>query len=130
MVRLPHYEGPTTSPGSVFRMSAADQPAPGPAESGDSLPELFWGVARRLRHLSRQALAPWDVTPSHGRALAVLRSHGDLRLSELSEHLHIAPRSTTEVVDALEQRGLAERRPDPADRRATLVRLTPEGGQV
>jgi len=96
----------------------------------DSLAELFWGVARRLRHGSREALAPWDVSPSHGRALAVLLSHGDLRLSELSDHLHIAPRSTTEVVDALAGRGLAERRPDPGDRRATLVRLTPHGEQV
>ena len=47
-----------------------------------------------------------------------------MRLSELSDHLHIAPRSATEVVDALETRGLVERRPDPGDRRATLVELT------
>ena len=43
----------------------------------------------------------------------------------LSEHLRIAPRSATEVVDALEERGLVERRPDPADRRATLVAPDP-----
>jgi DNA-binding MarR family transcriptional regulator len=96
----------------------------------EPLSELFWGVGRRLRHRVRQALAPWDVAPSHGRALAVLLTHGDLRLSELSDHLHIAPRSTTEVVDALQERGLAERHPDPADRRAILVRLTGEGIQV
>jgi DNA-binding MarR family transcriptional regulator len=96
----------------------------------EPLSELFWGVARRLRQLSRQAMAPWDVSPSHGRALTVLLSRGDLRLSELSDHLHIAPRSTTEVVDALQERGLAERRPDPDDRRATLVRLTEQGHQV
>ena len=53
--------------------------------------------------------------------------HGVMRLSELSEHLRIAPRSTTEVVDGLQERGLVERRPDPADRRATLVALTGTG---
>lgn len=53
-----------------------------------------------------------------------------MRLSELSEHLRIAPRSVTEVVDALESRGLAERRPDPADRRATLAGLTDRGAGV
>jgi DNA-binding MarR family transcriptional regulator len=53
-----------------------------------------------------------------------------LRLSELSDHLHIAARSTTEVVDALEARGLLERRPDPDDRRATLVALTEQGTNV
>jgi DNA-binding MarR family transcriptional regulator len=53
-----------------------------------------------------------------------------MRLSELSEHLRIAPRSATEVADALESRGLAGRRPDPADRRATLIELTGQGASV
>jgi DNA-binding MarR family transcriptional regulator len=96
----------------------------------ESLSELFWGVARRLRHQTRQTLSPWDVTPSQSRALNVLMRHGVLRLSELSDHLHIAPRSTTEVVDDLQQRGLVERRPDPADRRATLVALTGAGAEA
>ena len=60
----------------------------------------------------------------------MLGAHGAMRLSELSDHLHIAPRSATEVVDALEARGLVERRPDPADRRATLVELTEDGARV
>ena len=101
------------------------------AEGDDeTLSEAFWGVARQLRRLSRETLEPWDVTPSHGRALSVLGRHGELRLSELSEHLRIAARSTTEVVDALEERGLIERQPDPHDRRATLVALTDEGARV
>jgi DNA-binding MarR family transcriptional regulator len=60
----------------------------------------------------------------------VLRRHGVMRLSELSDWLRIAPRSATEVVDALEKRGLAGRRPDPGDRRATLVEVTGDGGSV
>ena len=102
---------------------------PGPA-SDETLPEAFWSVARQLRHTSQETLAPWDITPSHLRALHMLARHGMMRLSELSDHLHIAPRSTTEVVDALESRGLAERRADPGDRRATLVELTEHGAGV
>lgn len=93
----------------------------------ETLSESFWGVARRLRHLSRETLAPWDITPSQSRALSVLMRAGTLRPSELAEHLHIAPRSATEVVDDLQERGLVERHPDPADRRATLVALTDTG---
>lgn len=52
------------------------------------------------------------------------------RLRELAERLRIAPRSATEVVDGLEERGLVERKPDPADRRATLVALTAHGEDV
>jgi len=96
----------------------------------EALSEAFWSVARQLRDTSQETLAPWDITPSHLRALRVLRRHGMMRLSELSDHLHIAPRSTTEVVDALESRGLVQRRPDPGDRRATLVEVTEHGASV
>jgi len=93
----------------------------------ETLSEAFWAVARRLRHRTKVALEPWDLSPSLARAVSVLSRHGDLRLSVLADHLRIAPRTATEVVDDLQRRGLAERRPDPDDRRAVLVALTAEG---
>jgi DNA-binding MarR family transcriptional regulator len=96
-------------------------------EADDGLAEAFWAVARRLRHLTRDTVEPWNVTPAQARALGVLARHGTMRLKDLSDHLRIAPRSATEVVDDIEQRGLVERRPDPDDRRATLVALTRAG---
>ncbi|MEV6283931.1 MarR family transcriptional regulator [Kribbella sp. NPDC051770] len=96
----------------------------------ETLPETFWGVAHQLRHLRKKTLAPWDIAPSQARALSVLLREGPLRLSELSDRLRIAARSTTEVVDALQTRGLADRHPDPQDRRATLVAPTPEGTRI
>lgn len=96
----------------------------------ETLSEAFWSVARRLREISQETLAPWDITPAYLRALRVLSRHGVMRLSELSDHLRIAPRSATEVVDALEARGLVQRRPDPGDRRAILVELTGPGTSV
>ena len=108
-----------------------DRGAAGREPAGDeTLGEAFWAVARRLRDTSQETLAPWDINPSQFRALRVLNHHGALRLSDLSVRLHIAPRSATEVVDALEARGLVERRPDPRDRRATLVELTGQGTGV
>ena len=111
--------------------AVAGEPADDRRDPADeSLADAFWSVARRLRETSQETLAPWDITPAHLRALRVLKRHGTMRLSELSDHLHIAPRSTTEVVDAMESRGLVQRRPDPGDRRATLVQLTEHGGSV
>ena len=101
-----------------------------PDRPDESLADAFWSVARQLRETSQETLAPWDITPAHLRAMRVLRRHGTMRLSELSDLLHIAPRSATEVVDALETRGLAQRRPDPGDRRATLAELTERGATV
>ena len=110
------------------RGAAAGPDSAGPDSAGDeSLAEAFWDVARRLREMSQETLAPWEITPAHLRALRTLKRRGTMRLSELSEHLHIAPRSTTEVVDALESRGLVRRRADPGDRRATLVEVTEPG---
>ena len=108
-----------------------DAAAAGPDSAGEeSLSEAFWAVARQLREMSQETLAPWDITPAHLRALRVLKRHGTMRLSELSEHLHIAPRSTTEVADALESRDLVRRRADPGDRRATLVEVTEHGTAI
>lgn len=96
----------------------------------ESLAEAFWTVARQLRRLSMETLEPWDITPGQSRAIRTLAHHGEMRLSALSDHLRIAPRSTTEVVDGLEERGLVVRHPDPSDRRATLVSLTEAGARI
>ncbi len=96
----------------------------------DALSEAFWAVARQLRERSAETLAPWGITPAHLRALRTLNRHGTMRLSELSERLEIAPRSATEVVDALQARDLVRRHADPADRRATLVEVTEHGTAV
>jgi DNA-binding MarR family transcriptional regulator len=105
-------------------------PADRDAGSEESLSEALTAVARQLRHASQETLAPWDITPSQLRALRTLGHHGALHMSALSDRLRIAPRSATEVVDALEGRGLVARRPDPADRRATLVELTGSGDEM
>jgi DNA-binding MarR family transcriptional regulator len=93
----------------------------------ETLSEAFWSVARQLRRATMESLTQWDVSPSQARALRVLARQDGARLSELAERLHIAARSATEVVDGLEAKGLVARRPDPQDRRATLVALTEPG---
>ena len=102
--------------------------------SSDSTADLLMGVARSMRRAFGAALEEYDVTPSQARALKIVAdlAAGDdpPRLSVLAERLRIAPRSATEVVDALEVRGLVERQPDPVDRRAALVRATDEGRRL
>src|SRR6201990_1660501 len=130
MLRLPQYEATTETAGTLFPVTQDRDDASTEQAGDDALAEAFWAVARPLREASQETLAPWDITPAHLRALRTLRRHGTMRLSELSDHLHIAPRSTTEVVDALEARDLVRRRADPGDRRATLVEVTEHGTDV
>ena len=98
----------------------------GPGELGD----LLMRVARTQRRRWRDALAPWDLSPHQARALRVVCERDGVRLSDLAESLHIAPRSATEVADGLQERGLVERLPDPGDRRAVLLRATDAGRRV
>ena len=108
----------------------ADRPEPIDPAGDESLADALGAVARQLREKSAETLAPWDITPAHLRALRTLSRHGTMRLSELSDYLQVAPRTATEVVDALESGDLARRRADPSDRRATLVEMTEHGASV
>ncbi len=92
--------------------------------------DLLMCVARTQRRRWRDVLAPWDLSPHQARALKVVCGRNAVRLSDLAEELRIAPRSATEVADALQERGLIERSPDPGDRRAVLLRPTDEGRRI
>jgi DNA-binding MarR family transcriptional regulator len=94
------------------------------------LSDLLLRVSRSQRRRWREALAPWDLAPSQGRALRVISGRDGTRISDLAEALRIAPRSATEVADGLEARGLVERTPDPRDRRAVLLRATADGRRL
>jgi DNA-binding MarR family transcriptional regulator len=98
--------------------------------SGDSTSDLLMTAARSMRRSFGEAMGAWDITPSQARALRIVGELGSVRLSVLAERLRIAPRSATEVVDALEVRSLVAREPDPADRRATSVVPTAEGARL
>ncbi|MFX4272106.1 MarR family winged helix-turn-helix transcriptional regulator [Propionibacteriaceae bacterium Y1685] len=92
------------------------------------LGELLHGAFRGLRRSWSEQLAPYGLTPHQWRGLHTLHRIGTpVRLRELAERLHIAPRSATEVVDQLVERDLVTRAADSTDRRAILVELTDSG---
>ncbi len=86
-------------------------------------------ASRTIRSRWRDSLLPAGVTPHQSRVLSILgrAEEAGLRNSHLAERLHIAARSTTEVVDQLEEKQLVVRTPDPVDRRATLIGLSEKG---
>ena len=53
-----------------------------------------------------------------------------MRMSEIAEKLVLSRGGTTKVIDRLEELGHVTRRPDPDDRRATLVEITDSGRQA
>jgi len=97
---------------------------------------ILWRVAiiaklvdRRLAEIGREvglSGSPFKVM------LALLRSRPEHQLSpgQLAREGGLTSGTMTALIDQLEGRGLVERHPDPLDRRALLVRLTPEGRQL
>jgi DNA-binding MarR family transcriptional regulator len=77
--------------------------------------------------LIRPALAPHGID---GRELAVLNALADqdpLSQQETARRLGIDRTTMVALVDALENKGLVERRPHPEDRRKNVVELTGTG---
>ncbi|MFW0793768.1 MarR family winged helix-turn-helix transcriptional regulator [Gordonia sp. CPCC 205515] len=70
---------------------------------------------------------PRDMSLTSVSTLGTLRRMGPQRITALAGIQGVAQPSMTSLVGALEKSGHVRRRPDPADRRATLVELTELG---
>ena len=70
--------------------------------------------------------AGFPQKPSHSAVFAQISPEGS-RLTELARGANMSPQAMGELVDELEELGYVERRPDPTDRRAKLIVLTPRG---
>jgi DNA-binding MarR family transcriptional regulator len=89
------------------------------------------GVAGRL--LRTTADAELSVLGLSGPGFAVLRSLSEedgLTQAELARRLRLEPPSMCRMIDRLAREASVERHPDPGDRRATRVRLTPRGREL
>jgi MarR family transcriptional regulator, 2-MHQ and catechol-resistance regulon repressor len=88
-------------------------------------------TAESLWEASRVFFARWDLSPSQFNVLNVL--HGQPQgctQTQLGRDLIMHRSNITGLLDRLAERGLVERRADPADRRAHLVFLTEQGREL
>jgi MarR family transcriptional regulator for hemolysin len=86
---------------------------------------MLHDVARLLRTYADHKAAQFGMTRAQWAVLVrVDRSEG-LNQSELAELLDLQPITLTRLLDKLCDSALIERRPDPADRRAKRLFLTP-----
>lgn len=100
----------------------------------DPWPLGIIGRAPRIfAHLLRRAdvwLAPLGLSWESFSLIAALRRSGkpyELNPTELQRLSLLTSGAMTNRIDRVEALGLVQRRPDPADRRGVLVRLTPAG---
>lgn len=111
-------------------------PQPGPAGSPVSadvaeLDRALTRIAYLLTRNRRNGLTTTAAGVPLDRAavtvLLALADSGTIRPGELAARLEVEAPHVTRQVQRLEKAGYAERCPDPDDRRAQLVQLTPSG---
>jgi DNA-binding MarR family transcriptional regulator len=98
---------------------------PALAASWSRLMVLFTAKRDNFLRLMREQ----RLTPPHGIALAQL-VEGPLRMRDLADAMQCDASYITDIVDRLEQEGLAQRQPSTADRRVKEIALTEKGKQV
>jgi DNA-binding MarR family transcriptional regulator len=70
---------------------------------------------------------PGSLSTFQSVALATVADDGPVRLGTLADSLGTTDATASRTVDALQVRGLVERRPDPLDARGVIVAATGEG---
>jgi DNA-binding MarR family transcriptional regulator len=82
--------------------------------------ELWNAVGARLR-------SQLDLPLTHYEPMAVMDRLSSCRVYDIASELIITAGGASKLVDRIEERGYCRRRPNPSDRRSSLVELTPTG---
>lgn len=126
---------PSVTEPAVQRPASPSPCTPEEAASGidDELLDEFDATIHQLGRLFSARFGGGDeandmrLVGPRALLLHLLHESGPLRVSELAARMGIKAPAATSLVDSLVELGVVERSPDPADRRATLVSVTPEG---
>lgn len=101
-----------------------------PSAPGDNLAAEAWGLLIPLVYPPRfiEIAHKLRVTPSILGALRFLDQ--PQTMGAMADLLHCDPSNVTGIVDTLEDRNLAKRKPSEADRRVKVVELTAAGRKL
>ena len=89
-----------------------------------------WLISEAARVAQRLRTDELDAAGSlgyHYRLLAALQEFGPASQASLSRHTGMDRSDVVAAVNELAARGLADRSPDPADRRRNVITITPAG---
>ena len=106
--------------------TGGEQPTPGVQVRHGFALLLQWASRKKIR---RYVFGPEaeDLSPTDTALLEYLTRSGPMRLSDLAAQWGVNKSTMTPQIRRLEARELIDRRPDPADRRATLLQTSAVG---
>jgi DNA-binding MarR family transcriptional regulator len=94
------------------------------------LPVLLTQVKQLAVHKMRERLAEegyGDIREGYGCVFGFIDIDEGSRLTDLAERSGLTKQAVGEVIPELEELGYVTREPDPRDRRAKIIKLTPKG---
>ena len=101
----------------------AEQRSPAALDQAQLANDLRTAVSHLIRRFRAEAELPIPQL----QALGLIARLGPRTTSQLAAHERMRPQSMAQTVSQLEESGLVERQPDPADGRQQLITLTPRG---
>ena len=99
----------------------------------DAEPRLSYVIARlerALRAAINDRVKPHGLTTLQYTTLSVLGAGGELSNAQLARRSYMTPQAMSEVIEALEAKGLIRRDPHPSHRRIYPATLTAKGRKV
>jgi DNA-binding MarR family transcriptional regulator len=121
----PAAADPAAADLEAARGAASRSTDPYHADLAVSVVGRLFRLAPRLMDLQDLGARQYGLGFARGRVLWALHETGPVLMRALSQALGISPRTVTGLVDALEADDWVTRSPHPADRRATIISLTP-----
>lgn len=107
------------------------RPSPTDPAPSATAAQVLAGLAKLslvMRHEAWRASGERGLTPTQAQILAVVAGRREpVGLTAIARQLAVTPATASEAVSTLVEKGLLEKRPDPGDGRAVMLRLTRSG---
>jgi DNA-binding MarR family transcriptional regulator len=111
-------------------MPRVAEPAPTPEAVVPRISYVVARLERAVRAAINDRVRPFGLTTQQYTTLSILGRRGGLSNAQLARRANMTPQSMSELIEALESKGLIVRTAHPSHRRVFPASLTPKGGRV
>ena len=115
-------------------MAIKDHPSTELPEASSENQALIREIIFQIRRLmqagsmyTKELNKKYRISSAQLNCLLALHENGSMPSSRIARHIFVKPSTVTGIIDRLEQKGLARRIRQSADRRVITIELTPEG---
>jgi DNA-binding MarR family transcriptional regulator len=96
-------------------------------ELSDIAAEVTLIAPRISRKILSDVFQSFDISHAQLCVISTLIHHGPMHTADIVRELNVAAPTASGIIGRLEKAGYVKRSPDPVDRRAVIVELTPQG---